>query len=145
MRICLQRCSRAQVSVEGDKKSSINKGFLILLGIEKEDSIDQINKLTQKIVDLRVFDDEDGKMNRSIIDVKGEVLLVSQFTLAASTKKGRRPSFDCAAEPAKAEEFYLLFAEKLREKSITTKTGIFGAIMEVELVNDGPVTFILSE
>ncbi|NPA51053.1 MAG: D-tyrosyl-tRNA(Tyr) deacylase [Epsilonproteobacteria bacterium] len=138
----LQRVSSSKVEVDGKEIASIGKGLNILLGVLKEDSISDINKLVKKIINLRIFADEESKMNLSILDIKGEILVISQFTLAGSVKKGRRPSFDRAMEPAKAKELYLLFIEKLKEY-VEVKSGIFGAMMKVEIINDGPVTFII--
>ncbi|MGL4630258.1 MAG: D-aminoacyl-tRNA deacylase [Leadbetterella sp.] len=137
----LQRVSEASVKIDGIVKSAIHKGFVILLGIGQDDTHDDLDWLAQKIINLRVFGDEDGKMNRSILDIDGEILLVSQFTLHASTKKGNRPSFTDAAPPAIAIPLYEQMIVKLSEllgKEI--QTGAFGADMKVALVNDGPVT-----
>ena len=144
MRVVIQRVKNASVSVEGKQISSIEKGFLILVGIEDVDTKEDVEWLTQKIVNLLVFDDENGIMNKSVVDVDGEILVVSQFTLFASTKKGNRPSYIRASKPDFAVPMYQQFCKKLTQlfgKEI--KTGIFGADMKVSLVNDGPVTIIL--
>jgi D-tyrosyl-tRNA(Tyr) deacylase len=138
----LQRVSRSSVSIDGEEIASIGAGYNILLGILKGDDEEQIDKLVQKIVHLRIFADDAGKMNRSILDIGGEALVVSQFTLAGNVTKGRRPSFDDAMPPKEAKNLYERFCEKL-SAYIPVQTGRFGAMMEVEIVNDGPVTFIL--
>ena len=144
MRAVIQRVSQASVSIDKQLKSSINNGLLILLGIVDSDTGEDIDWLCNKIVNLRVFSDEDGVMNHSIKDVNGNVLVVSQFTLHASTKKGNRPSYIKAAKPEVAIPLYDEFVEKLKitlGKSVST--GEFGAMMDVSLVNDGPVTIII--
>ena len=144
MRVVVQRVSEASVTIEGEVNGAIKAGFLILLGIETADTVDDINWLVRKISGLRVFSDEQGLMNRSILDVNGEVLLISQFTLHASTKKGNRPSFINAAKPDVAISLYEKFVENLSvEVKNRVKTGIFGADMQVSLVNNGPVTIII--
>lgn len=143
MRIVLQRVSRATVRVEQRKITSIDKGILLLIGIGKGDEALDLPRLAQKVVDLRIFEDQAGKMNRSLRDVEGEILAVSQFTLYGDTKKGRRPSFSKAASPQEAKPLFDAFISALKAKGVPVKTGVFGARMEVELVNDGPVTFIL--
>lgn len=144
MRIVIQRVSRAEVVVDGDVVGKIGKGLMILLGIENDDSDTDINWLTQKAVNMRIFDDENGVMNRSVQDIDGEILVVSQFTLHASTKKGNRPSYIRAAGGSIAEPMYLKFIDEI--ENLTNKrpqTGIFGADMKCELINDGPVTIIV--
>jgi len=143
MKIVLQRVTRASVSVEGKVIASINKGLLILFGAEKVDSNDKIDFLAKKTLNLRLFPDENGKMNLSCLDICGEVLIVSQFTLAADCKKGRRPGFDNAASTAEAHLLYQSFVEKISMSGLTVAKGEFGEDMQVELINDGPVTFIL--
>jgi D-aminoacyl-tRNA deacylase len=144
MRIVVQRVLEASVQINGAIKGSISSGLVVLLGIQHDDTEDDINWLVSKLVNLRVFNDENGKMNQSIVDVKGQFLVVSQFTLYASTKKGNRPSFVHAALPAIAEPLYMQFVNRLKYESITdVQTGEFGADMKVMLVNDGPVTLIL--
>lgn len=138
----LQRVKRSSVSVEGVEIASIHQGYNILLGIVKDDTIEDINKLINKIVHLRVFPDDNDKMNLSILDIEGEALVVSQFTLAASIKRGRRPSYDNAMPPQEAKSLYNIFCKEL-QKYITVSTGEFGAMMEVDILNDGPVTIII--
>ncbi len=143
MKGLIQRVKSASVKIDGDIFSQINNGFLILLGVEKGDSKVNADKLAEKVSKLRIFEDENDKMNLSIQDVSGEILVVSQFTLAGDCKKGTRPSFDKAELPQRANELYEYFVSKLKEYNIPTKTGKFGAMMDVELINDGPVTFML--
>ncbi len=143
MKVVLQRVKKASVTVDGKTISSINSGYLILLGVEKNDTKAQADWLADKISVLRCFNDENDKMNLSIKDVNGEILIVSQFTLCAAVKKGTRPSFDNAMPPAEANDMYEYFVKKVKEHSIPVQTGIFGADMKVELLNDGPVTFII--
>jgi len=145
MRALLQRVSRASVTVEGQTISTIGRGLLILLGVGHGDEEEQAKFLAEKIANLRVFEDEQGKTNLSVQDVKGEVLVVSQFTLYADTRKGRRPSFIDAALPGVAEPLVGRFVELLRGHGIPTQTGKFGAHMEVEIHNDGPVTIWLEK
>jgi D-tyrosyl-tRNA(Tyr) deacylase len=144
MRAVLQRVSKASVAIDGDIRSSIEKGILILLGIENNDTQEDIEWLSGKITRLRIFDDSDGIMNLSVADAEGEILLVSQFTLHASTKKGNRPSYIKAAKPDFAIPMYEKFIAQI-EKDLgqSVKTGEFGANMQVELLNDGPVTIII--
>lgn len=143
MKVLIQRVKRASVTIDGELFSSINKGILALVGIEKEDTLEQVQKSAKKIVNLRIFPDENGKMNRSLIDEKGEMLVVSQFTLCGDCKKGTRPSFDKSAQPDIANELYEKFVEEVKAFGIKTQTGQFGAMMDVELINDGPVTFMI--
>ena len=143
MRIVVQRVSKASVSIAGILQSEINYGFLVLLGICDDDRYEDIEWLTQKIINLRVFVDELGKMNRSIQDVNGEILIVSQFTLFASVKKGNRPSFVASASPETAIPLYEKFIDQLKKYDLKIQTGVFGANMQIELVNDGPVTIII--
>lgn len=144
MRIVLQRVSEASVTIDSKLFSEINRGFLILLGIEEEDSQEDVDWLIQKVSNMRIFSDSDQKMNLSIQDIKGEFLVVSQFTLHASTKKGNRPGFTKAARPEQAIPLYKYFIEQLKISSnLEVKTGVFGADMRVALVNDGPVTITM--
>lgn len=144
MRIVAQRVSEASVMINGEVKGSIEQGILILLGIEHEDNQDDADYLIQKISQLRVFGDHDGKMNLSIADVNGEFLIISQFTLHASTKKGNRPSYIRAARPEQAIPLYQYFIDQLKKTSqLSVETGEFGADMKVSLINDGPVTILM--
>jgi D-tyrosyl-tRNA(Tyr) deacylase len=143
MRAVLQRVSRASVEVEGSIVGQIGKGWLVLLGVARGDVDADAEKLADKVVGLRAFADDLGKMNRSVREVGGGVLVVSQFTLLADCRGGRRPSFTEAAEPSEAERLYLHFVACVRESGTLTETGTFRAMMNVELVNDGPVTFLL--
>ena len=142
MRIVLQRVSRASVEVSGDIVGAIDAGFLVLAGIGHEDTEEDYRRLAEKIVHLRVFEDEAGKMNRSLLDTGGSLLVVSQFTLFADCRKGRRPSFTGAAPPQKAQADFATFVSILKQYEIKVETGIFGAMMKVALVNDGPVTIL---
>lgn len=139
----IQRVNDARVTVEGEIIGEISQGLLVLLGVEKDDSDAQLEKLLNKILNYRVFGDDKGHMNRSLLDIGGELLVVSQFTLAADTKKGLRPSFSSAAPPDLAEALYEKFVEQACE-SVNVQAGRFGADMKVSLTNDGPVTFMLS-
>lgn len=143
MKALIQRVSRASVEVSGDKVSEISEGLLVLLGVEKGDDEGIAETLLAKVLDYRVFEDEMGKMNLSLRDIEGDLLVVSQFTLAANTRKGRRPSFSSAGEPAIAEALYERFIKGAAEQDIKVSGGVFGADMKVALVNDGPVTFLL--
>ena len=144
MKALIQRVNKACVEVEGIVVSKIDKGILLFLGVEKNDINSDINYIAEKVVNLRIFEDENEKMNLSLLEAQGELLIVSQFTLAASTKKGRRPGFDNAMNPDKAEEFYIDFINYIDEKyKIICKTGVFGKHMNISLINDGPVTFLL--
>jgi D-tyrosyl-tRNA(Tyr) deacylase len=145
MRVLIQRVSKASVAVEGQTISAIGKGLLILLGIGHGDGEEQAKFLAEKVANLRIFEDEQGKTNLSILDVNGEAIVVSQFTLYANTIKGRRPSFIDAALPDVAEPLVDRFVDLLRSHSVPTQTGKFGAHMEVEIHNDGPVTIWLEK
>lgn len=145
MKAIIQRVKNASVTIEGELFSQIGQGILVLLGVEKGDTEEQAKFLADKIADLRIFNDENGKMNLSLKDIKGEALVVSQFTLAGDCRKGKRPSFDNAAKPDLAIPLYEKFTKLVKEKGIPVKTGKFGAMMDVALINDGPVTFILSK
>lgn len=143
MKIVVQRVSRASVRVEGRIVGEIGRGLLLLVGVEKGDSGAILDTLAGKVVNLRIFPDEAGKMNRSSLDEKTALLAVSQFTLAGSLERGRRPSFEHAAPAEEARETFDQFVEKLREFGLRVETGLFRAMMEVELINEGPVTFVL--
>lgn len=143
MKAVLQRVSSAKVIVATQCISQIARGYVILIGIDKQDSEQDVIKLVEKIIYFRIMADENEKMNKSILDTKSDILVVSQFTLCADLSSGRRPDFFPAKEPKEAERLYKLFVEKLREKGLRVKTGVFGAMMEVQIFNDGPVTFIL--
>ena len=143
MRAVIQRVSEAQVEVDGRTVAKISQGLVILLGIAPEDTQSQAEALADKLVHLRIFEDEEGKMNRSALDVAGEAIVVSQFTLFADTRKGRRPSFVGAASPEIAEPLVDAFAEMLTVRGLPTQKGVFGAHMAVSLVNDGPVTIVM--
>ncbi len=143
MRCLIQRVTSAKVTVGGETVGEIGKGFLILLGVVPEDEAETAQALAGKAVRLRIFEDENGKMNRSLADVGGQALIVSQFTLCADCRHGNRPSFATACEPGKAEALYGAFCDSVRRQGIGVATGRFGADMQVSLVNDGPVTILL--
>ena len=145
MRIVLQRSKEARVTVDGQIVGAIEKGLVLLVGVTHEDTEETARFLADKVVNLRIFEDEDGKMNHSLLDVGGSILSVSQFTLYGDCRKGRRPNFMDAARPDHATEIYNLFNEELKKKNVAVETGIFGAMMDVQLVNDGPVTLILEK
>jgi len=144
MKVVLQRIKKASVEIGGKVHCRIDQGVCLLVGVEKGDSLDDAHRVANKIVDLRIFPDSEGKMNLSLLDTGGKVLAVSQFTLAGSVSKGRRPSFDKAEEPERAEGLFDSFVQKIEERGLVVKKGVFGALMDVYLINDGPVTFILS-
>ena len=143
MKAVIQRVLSASVNISGLEIGAINQGFLILLGIEKDDSSDDLDYLVNKTIGLRIFNDKNANINLSIEDVGGDILVVSQFTLCADTRKGLRPNFINAASPEMANNVYQQYCDKLREANISVLTGQFGAMMEVSLINDGPVTIIL--
>ena len=143
MKVLIQRVKRASVTIDNKLYSKIDKGILALVGIEKSDTIEQVQKMAKKLSGLRIFPDENDKMNRSILDIYGEMLIVSQFTLCGDCKKGTRPSFDKSAAPDIANKLYEDFVKEIQNYGIKTETGVFGAMMDVELINDGPVTFML--
>lgn len=145
MKIVLQRVKKAAIKVNQQVIAQIGPGVCLLVGVEKGDSETVINYLARKVAELRIFPDQQGKMNLSLLDLNREVLVVSQFTLAASIKKGRRPSFDRAEKPERARQIYEKFIENLRAWGLKVQTGQFQALMEVDLINDGPVTFILEK
>lgn len=143
MRAVVQRVSSASVDADGEKLAAIERGLLVLLGVARSDSENDAGWMAEKIVSLRIFEDDEGKMNRSVVDVGGSILAVSQFTLLGDCRKGRRPSFVDAAPPEEAERLYQLFVARTRALGVATATGRFRAHMGVGLVNDGPVTILL--
>jgi D-tyrosyl-tRNA(Tyr) deacylase len=143
MRVVVQRSKQASVTVNGEIVGKIESGLVLLVGITHSDTKEDVEYVADKITNLRIFEDENGKMNRSVREAGGAILSVSQFTLYGDTRKGRRPSFVEAARPEQAQPLYDLFNEKLREQGLTVETGIFGAMMDVALINDGPVTLIV--
>lgn len=143
MRAVIQRVTNANVTVEDSITGKINKGLLIFLGVENNDTENDLNYIIEKIINLRIFEDDNNKMNLSLLDVKGELLIVSQFTLLGDCRKGRRPSFTEAAPPDMAKEMYNKFIKICKEKEIKTQTGVFQADMKVNLCNDGPVTLLI--
>lgn len=142
MRVVLQRVNHAAVRIDGETVGQIQKGYLLLVGLAPEDTDEQLDWMVHKIVNLRVFEDENGKLNRALADVNGEILSISQFTLYADVKHGNRPGFSKAANPEIAAPLYDRFNEKLRQAGVHVETGRFGADMKVELENDGPVTIL---
>ena len=143
MRAVVQRVKQSAVKTNGETVGRIGRGLLVLLGVAREDSAEDADYLAKKIINLRIFEDENGKMNRSLLETGGELLAVSQFTLLADCRKGRRPSFVAAAEPEKATELYEEFVVRVRQEGVAVQTGRFRAMMEVALINDGPVTIII--
>ncbi|NLJ58973.1 MAG: D-tyrosyl-tRNA(Tyr) deacylase [Tissierellia bacterium] len=143
MRAVVQRVESANVKVDNVVIGEIEDGILLLLGIEEDDNEKDLEYMSEKIPNLRIFEDEDGKMNKSLIDVGGSILVISQFTLLGDARKGRRPSFTTAAAPTKAIPIYERFINNMKEKNIRTEAGKFGAEMKVQLINDGPVTILL--
>ena len=143
MRIVLQRVTQASVSVEGDVVGAIDRGLLILVGVADGDGEEQAEALARKVAGLRIFADAEGRFNESLLDIRGSALVVSQFTLHADVRKGRRPSFTSAARPEVAEPLVDYFAQSLREQGVPVETGVFGAMMSVALVNDGPFTVVI--
>lgn len=145
MKALLQRVKHASVTVDNKLVSRIEKGLLVFLGVEKNDTEEQAVYLARKTANLRIFEDENGKMNLSVLNTGGEILVVSQFTLAGDVSRGNRPGFETAAAPADANRLYLYFSDQLRTYGLTVKNGIFQADMQVELINDGPVTFMMEK
>ena len=143
MKVVLQRTKEASVTVDNEITGSITHGYMLLVGITHEDTVTDVEYCARKVAELRLFEDEEGKMNRSIHEVGGQILSISQFTLYADTKKGRRPSFTNAARPAHAKPLWDAFNETLKGHGLHVETGIFGADMDVALINDGPVTIII--
>ncbi len=145
MRFVVQRVKNASVKVDGKIVGQINKGYMVLIGVKQDDTKEEADYLVKKLINLRVFEDQNGKMNLALNDVQGELLLISQFTLYGDCSNGNRPSFTEAAKPDKANELYEYIIEKCKEKINKVDTGIFGADMKVELLNDGPVTIIMEK
>lgn len=145
MKFVIQRCQEASVSVDGKTVGAIEKGLMVLIGVEKEDTTEVVDKYLKKLLQLRIFEDENGKTNRSLMDIGGQLLLVSQFTLYANCRHGNRPGFTDAGDPQKAEELYEYMIEKAKEQVPVVETGIFGADMKVSLINDGPFTILLDD
>ncbi|MBD8037271.1 MULTISPECIES: D-aminoacyl-tRNA deacylase [Solibacillus] len=143
MRVILQRSKQASVTVDGQKTGAIDKGYVLLVGITHSDTEEDIAYVAKKITDLRIWEDDEGKMNRSILEVGGDILSISQFTLYADTRKGKRPSFVEAARPEQAEPLWNAFNEQLKAHGLHVETGVFGAMMDVALINDGPVTITI--
>lgn len=145
MKALIQRVKKASVTIDGGLYSSIGNGLLVFLGVVKGDEKQNAELLAQKLLKLRIFEDENEKMNRSLLDVGGEMLVVSQFTLCGDCKKGTRPSFDKSAPPEIANELYEYFVTQIKSSNVPCKAGKFGAMMDVELINDGPVTFMVEK
>lgn len=145
MKALIQRVKQASVTINGELYSEIKAGMLVFLGVEKEDTDTNSELLAEKLIKLRIFEDDNGKMNKSVQDVNGEVLVVSQFTLCGDCKKGTRPSFDKSAPPDIAEHLYEKFVEYIKRHKLRTRTGKFRAMMDVALINDGPVTFLVEK
>ena len=145
MKALIQRVKNASVTINGELYSSVGAGMLVLLGVQKSDTAENAEKLAQKLLNLRIFEDENGKMNFSIQDVSGEILVVSQFTLCADCRKGTRPGFDNAAPPEIANKLYEEFVKNLKASGLKVATGKFRAMMDVSLINDGPVTFLVEK
>ena len=143
MKAIIQRVTQAQVEVNQQTIGKINQGILVLLGVEQQDTQADAEQLAQRIINYRIFNDDNGKMNLNLEQIQGELLVISQFTLAADTSRGRRPSFSAAATPEQAKQLYLHFVDYCKKQNITTATGEFAADMQVSLTNDGPVTFAL--
>ena len=145
MKVLIQRVKKSSITVENNVVSSINQGLLIFLGVEKNDTESQADYLAKKIVNLRIFEDQNKKMNLSVSDIQGEILVVSQFTLAGDTSRGNRPGFENAAKPDIANKLYQYFSKQIATYGLKVKNGIFQADMQVELINDGPVTFMIEK
>lgn len=143
MRVIVQRARSASVTVDNEVVGEISKGLMLLVGLTHTDTQADTSYVAEKVANLRIFEDDDGKMNHSILDIKGEILSVSQFTLYGDCRKGRRPNFMDAAKPEQANELYMAFNENLRQIGINVETGLFGEMMDVQIVNEGPVTIII--
>ena len=143
MRAVVQRVTKGSVEIEGKIVGSINKGLVVLLGVSEKDTSEDVAYMAEKVLNLRVFDDEEGKMNYSLLDINGELLVVSQFTLYGDCRKGRRPNYMAAAKPEKADALYNDFVNLCKAQNVKTETGVFQADMKVEIINDGPVTLMV--
>lgn len=143
MRAVVQRAKKGSVEIDGKVVGAIEKGLVVLLGVNENDTMEDVSYTAEKVLNLRVFDDDEGKMNYSLLDIKGELLVVSQFTLYGDCRKGRRPSYSTAARPEKANELYEEFVKACRAQQVKTETGVFQADMQVNIINDGPVTLII--
>ena len=143
LRLVIQRVTEASVTIAGECVGTIDRGLVVLIGIGQGDTVQTVDRLIEKLINLRVFADESGKMNRSVIEIKGSLLLISQFTLYADCRKGRRPAFTAAAAPDQAKTLYETFVERCRDTGVPVACGIFAADMQVSLINDGPVTILL--
>ena len=143
MKVVVQRCKKAKCTIDNKISGEIEHGYMLLVGFTHTDSIDTIDKMVKKIINLRIFEDENEKMNKNILQVNGSILSISQFTLYANTNEGNRPSFTNAMKPDLASKLYNIFNAKLKENNIAVETGVFGADMQIDFVNDGPVTIIL--
>ncbi len=143
MRAVIQKVSKARVLIDGNEHSRIGNGLVVLLGVEQDDTVEDVRIMAKKTAELRIFEDAAGKMNRSVLDTAGEVLAVSQFTLLGDCRKGRRPSFDKAAHPTEARDLYETYVREVEKAGVEVSTGVFQAMMDVELTNDGPVTLML--
>jgi len=143
MRAVVQRVDKAEVSVNSIVSGSINKGIIVYLGVHSDDTEKDIEYTVDKALNLRIFEDADGKMNKSLLDINGEILVISQFTLYGDTRKGRRPSYNAAASPDKGNDYYLKVVDMIRSMGIKTETGVFGAKMKVDYINNGPVTILV--
>ena len=143
MRAVVQRVDRAEVTVEGNTTGSIGRGILVYLGVHSEDTDKDLEYTVDKVVNLRIFEDENGKMNKSVSDIGGDILVISQFTLYGDTRKGRRPSYNEAASPEKGNDFYEKAVQLIKDRGLKTETGIFGAKMKIDYINHGPVTILV--
>lgn len=143
MKVIVQRCKEAKCIINSEIVSKIDHGYMLLVGFKKGDSLQNIDKMVKKIINLRIFEDEFGKMNKNIFQTEGSILSISQFTLYANTNEGNRPSFIDSMEPSKANDLYNIFNEKLKRENINVQCGIFGEDMKIDFINDGPVTIIL--
>lgn len=145
MKVVLQRITQSELKINNEIYSKTGPGLLLLVGITHNDNLEEVKYITEKCLNLRIFEDNDGKMNLSVKDIEGEIMVVSQFTLYGNTNKGRRPSFENAATPVEAEPVYNLFIETLNKSGLIVKTGKFGEDMKIDFINDGPVTFVIEK